>query len=126
MWACCHRLHRSRQVAQGVLTAVQSPVKLMEVDAQVRCWCSPQICHSAFAFPVAADFNTRPLCCYPLLFTAAAAVDVAAQVSRSIVEGVELLDRQLRAEEPIDTIMTGIKQLQDQLQKLVDQAQPPQ
>lgn len=47
-------------------------------------------------------------------------------VSRSIVEGVELLDRQLRAEEPMDTIMTGIKKLQDQLQKLVDQAQPLQ
>jgi TolA-binding protein len=56
----------------------------------------------------------------------AVAVHVAAQVSRSIVEGVELLDRQLRAEEPVETIMTGIKQLQDQLQKLVDQAQPLQ
>jgi hypothetical protein len=56
----------------------------------------------------------------------AAAVHVAEQVSRSIVEGVELLDRQLRAEEPMDTIMTGIKKLQDQLQKLVDQAQPLQ
>lgn len=48
------------------------------------------------------------------------------QVSHSIVEGVERLDRQLRAQESIDTITLGIKQLQDQLQQLVNQAQPLQ
>lgn len=48
------------------------------------------------------------------------------QVSRSIVEGVERLDRQLRGQESIDTITSGIKQLQDQLQQLVNQAQPLQ
>jgi phosphatidate phosphatase APP1 len=50
----------------------------------------------------------------------------ARQLSRGIVEGVERLDRQLRAEEPVATVTQGIKQLQEQLQQLVDQAQPPE
>jgi X-X-X-Leu-X-X-Gly heptad repeat protein len=48
------------------------------------------------------------------------------QLARSIVEGVERLDRQLRGQEAMDTIGQGIKQLQAQLQQLVDGAQPPQ
>jgi hypothetical protein len=39
---------------------------------------------------------------------------------------VEKLDRQLRGQEPIETITAGIQQLQGQLQQLVDQAQPLQ
>ncbi len=48
------------------------------------------------------------------------------QLSRGIVEGVERLDRQLRSEEPVATITQNLKQLQEQLQQLVDQAQPPE
>jgi hypothetical protein len=47
-------------------------------------------------------------------------------LARNIVEGVERLDRQLHGQEAMDTIGQGVKQLQAQLQQLVDAAQPPQ
>lgn len=47
------------------------------------------------------------------------------QLARNIIEGVEKLDRQLRGQETTETIADGLKQLQQQLQQLVDDAQPP-
>lgn len=65
-----------------------------------------------------------------MLLSESAAVCTAAtavlQLARNIVEGVERLDRQLRGQEAMDSIGQGIKQLQAQLQQLVDGAQPPQ
>lgn len=51
---------------------------------------------------------------------------VEPELARGIIDNVEKLDRQLRSQEPSDGIAQGIKQLQQQLQQLVDAAQPAQ